>query len=212
LLLNKEGIKVTATVVVYQAYGAGQTEDFIDGTSGHERLRLQLQDAFSPSDITHPIPIPTAGYNYSFWAHVYLKITVAPSTSITNIRIYSDGAISWNNAILHCGKRDSGDNGCPMGGQSGTTQYQQSVIDAGNADSGYAIGRTTYGHAYYRTQGTPIVDIAGYTSGAPLTLDNTNTYTTTGVTKSAALQVQVPTNAVQGAQSSETLTFMYNEI
>jgi hypothetical protein len=205
---------MTATVVVYQAYGAGQTEDFIDGTSGHERLRLQLQDAFSPSDITHPIPIPaTAGtYNYSFWAHVYLKITVAPSTSITNIRIYSDGTISWNNAILHVGKRDSGDNGCPMGGQSGTTQYQQALIDAGNADSGYAIGRATNGHAYYRTQTTPQVDLAGYISSAPLTLDNTNTYTTTGVTKAAVMQVQVPSTAVQGAQTAETITLMYNEI
>jgi hypothetical protein len=203
---------MVATVVVYQAYGAGQSEDFIDGTSGHERLRLQLQDAFSPSDTTHPIPIPTSGNNYSFWAHVYLKITVAPSTSITNIRLYCDGAIGWGTATLRVGKRDTGDNGCPMGGQSGTTQYQQAVVDAGNADSGYEIGRTTYGHAYYRTQTTPSVSIVSYISSAPLTLDNTSTYTTTGVTKAAVLQVMVPSTATQGAQASETLTFMYNEI
>jgi hypothetical protein len=203
---------MVATVVVYQAYGAGQSEDFIDGTSGHERLRLQLQDAFSPSDTIHPVPIPTTGYNYSFWAHVYLKITVAPSTSITNIRLYCDGAIGWGTAVLTVGKRDSGDNGCPMGGQSGTTQYAQALIDAGNSDSGYAIGVATNGHAYYRSQSTPTVDITSYISSAPLTLDNTNTYTTTGVTKSAVLQVKVPSTATQGAQAAEQLTLMYNEI
>ena len=65
---------MVATVGVYQANGgsdgAPATENEITSST-----RLQTKDQFDPNDTSYPIPIPTSGYNYGYWIHVYLKIT-----------------------------------------------------------------------------------------------------------------------------------------
>ena len=197
---------MVATVGVYQATGGS------DGSPANEdeittSTRLQTKDQFAPADTSYPIPIPTAGFNYSYWVHFYLKITSPPSVKINNIRFYSDGNIGWNcgtNGGLFMGTRDSGDNGCPM-----DTEYD--VATGVEGESGHAIDDPTNGHDYYKSQTTPVTNVASFTSGSPALIDSTD-HTTTGKCKAVVLQVKVAPDAVQGEQSDETLTFLYDEI
>jgi hypothetical protein len=198
--------KMVATVGVYQSTGGS------DGTPGAETeitssTRLQTKDQFAPNDTDYPIPIPSSGFKYSFWAHVYLKITVAPSVKINNIRFYSDGTIGWNfgtNGELRRGNRDSGDVGCPM-----DSEYD--VATGSEGDSGHTIEDGTNGHDYYNGQTTPTADVTNDTEALPTTVDSTD-HTTTGKCKAVVFQVKVASDATQGEQNDETLTFKYDEI
>lgn len=197
---------MVATVGVYQATGGS------DGSPADENeittsTRLQTKDQFAPTDTTYPIPIPTADFNYSYWTHIYLKITVAPSVKINNIRFYSDGAIGWNYGTggeLRRGNRDSGDHGCPM-----DTEYD--VATGTEGTTGHSIEDGSNGHGYYNAQTAKTADVASDTEGSPATIDSTD-HTTTGKCKAVVLQVKVDTDAVQGEQTDETLSFKYDEI
>lgn len=197
---------MVATVIVEQANGGS------DGSPGAENeitasTRLQTKDQWAPTDTSYPVPIPASGFKYSFWIHVYLEITVAPSTKIDNIRFYSDGAIGWNYGTggeLRRGARDSGDQGAPM-----DTEYD--VATGTDGDTGDTIEDGTNGHDYYNGQSTPTADVANDTEGSPATIDSTE-HTTTGKCKAVVLQVKIASDATQGEQTDETLTFKYDEI
>lgn len=197
---------MVATVGVYQATVGS------DGAPGSENeitssTRLQTKDQFAPNDTDYPIPIPTSGFKHSFWIHLYLKITVAPSVKINNIRFYSDGTIGWNfgtNGELRRGNRDSGDIGSPM-----DTEYD--VATGSDGDTGDTIEDGTSGHDYYNGQTTPTTDVVNDTEASPATVDSTD-HTTTGKCKAVVLQVKAASDATQGEQNDETLTFKYDEI
>lgn len=199
---------MVATVTIRQCVGgtdgspATESSD-LTGAS----LRLQTKDQIAPTDTTYPIPIPTSSFKYSFWVHDYLKIDTAPSVKINNIRHYSDGAIGWNygtNGQLWRGNRDTGDKGAPM-----DTEYD--VATGTDGDTGHAIDDATNGHGYFNTQTTKTANVASDTSGSPATIDSTD-HTTTGKCKAVVLQVKVDTDATQGEQTDETLTWKYDEI
>jgi len=197
---------LVATVIVEQASGGS------DGTPGSEdeietSTRLQTKDQFAITDTSYPIPIPESDFNYSYWIHVYLNITGAPSVKINNVRFYSDGAIGWNfgtDGELRRGNRDAGDKGAPM-----DTEYD--VATGTEGITGHEIGDVTNGHDYYNAQTTKTADVASDTEGSPATIDSTD-HTTTGKCKAVVLQVKVDADAVQGEQIDETLTFKYDEI
>jgi len=197
---------LVATVGVYQCNGGS------DGAPGNENeitasTRLQTKDQFAPTDTTYPIPIPTSGYKYSFWVHVYLKITGGTFTKINNVRFYSDGSIGWTfgtNGELRRGNRDSGDKGCPM-----DTEYD--VATGTDGDTGDSIEDGANGHGYYNTQTVKTANVANDTEGSPATIDSTD-HTGTGKCKAVVVQVRVATNATQGEQTDETLTMKYDEI
>jgi hypothetical protein len=208
-LISCRGLKLLempATVGVYQATGG------TDGSPGSENeittsTRLQTKDQFAPTDTGYPIPIPTSGFKYSYWVHIYLKILTAPSVKINNIRFYSDGSINWNYGTggeLRRGNRDTGDHGCPM-----DTNYN--VATGVEGDSGDPIEDATNGHSYYNTQTTKTANVANDTESAPAIIDSTD-HTTTGKCKAVVLQVKVASDATQGEQPDETLTFKYDEI
>jgi len=197
---------LVATVIVEQASGGS------DGTPGSEdeietSTRLQTKDQFAITDTTYPIPIPESGFSYSYWIHVYLNITGAPSVKINNVRFYSDGAIGWNfgtDGELRRGNRDAGDKGAPM-----DTEYD--VATGTEGITGHSIEDAENGHDYYNAQTTKTADVASDTEGSPATIDSTD-HTTTGKCKAVVLQVKVDADAVQGEQTDETLTFKYDEI
>lgn len=197
---------MVATVGVYQATGGS------DGTPGSEdevetSTRLQTKDQFDPTAENYPIPIPESDFNYSYWAHVYLKITSAPSVKINNVRFYSDGAIGWNygtSGELRRGNRDAGDVGCPM-------DASYDVATGTEGTTGHTIEDAVNGHTYFNGQSTKTADVESDTSGSPATVDSSD-HTTTGKCKAVVLQVKVDTDATQGEQSDETLTFKYDEI
>ena len=202
---------MVATVGVYQLTvgadgGGGSVEDEIVTST-----RLQTQDDFDITNLTHPIPIPSAGFNYSFWIHVYLKITAVDGmTQINNIQLFCDGSIDWTfgaGGELRIGQRDAGDHGCPM-----DASYEVATGTIGT--TGHTIEDGANGHTYYNGQTPPILDIENYVTGARCTIDSTN-HVGVGKAKAAVLQVKLDTvanGAVQGLQADETLTFAYDEI
>ena len=191
---------MVATVNVQRITGPAGSKTYTTVTA----VRLRTDDA-NTADTSNPIPIPSSGYNYSYWASICLDLS-GTFTQISNIRHYSDGSIGWTfgtGGELRRGNRDSGDHGCP------DASYQQASGTAGT--TGYAIEDATNGHAYYNTQTTKTANVANDTSGSPAIIDS-STYTAAGKTKHIVLQVKVASDATQGTQSAETLSFKYDEI
>jgi len=197
---------MVATVGIYQANGGS------DGSPLSENeittsTRLQTADQFAPADLTYPVPIPASGWNYSYWIHVYLKITGGTFTKINNVKFWSDGSIDWTlgtGGELRVGNRDTGDIGCPM-----PTNYE--VATGTQGETGHAIEDGVNGHTYYNGQTTPTQNVANFTSTNKATVDTTD-HTTTGDCKAVVLQVKVGSDATQGEQPDETLYFSYDEI
>ena len=196
---------MVATVGVFQAYGGS------DGSPSEAEIttstRLQTKDQFSPSDTSYPIPIPTAGFNYSMWIHVYLKITGGSFTKINNIKFWCDGTIGWTfgtGGELRVGNRDAGDIGCPM-------DAEYDVATGTEGTTGHTIEDGTDGHDYYNAQTTKTVDIETWHSGNKATVDSTD-HSSAEKCKAVVLQVKVDTDATQGEQTDEELYFSYDEI
>lgn len=202
---------VVADVGVYQLTvgadgGGGSAEDEIATST-----RLQTQDDFDITDLTSPIPIPAAGFYYSYWIHVYLKIeNIQDATRINNVQLYCDGSIDWTygaGGMLMVGQRDAGDHGCPM-------DAEYDIATGTPQTTGHYMGDGGDGHGYYLGQTPPVLDIEGYVTGARMDVDTTN-HAIAEKCKAAVLQVKLDTagnGAVQGLQADETLTFAYDEI
>ena len=193
---------MVATVTVVEITGSGPTYTTIT-----DRVRLFTADQPTTQgspQTSYPVPIPPSSFNYSYWKAICLNLAGSDFT-ITNIRHYSDGAIGWNfgaSGALLRGARDAGDQGCPDG------SYVQASGTQGT--TGYYIGDGSNGHTYYKSQSTPTVNINGDTSGSPATIDST-THTVAERTKHVVLQVKVGSDATQGTQTAETLTWKYDE-
>ena len=202
---------VVADVGVYQLTvgadgGGGSAEDEVATST-----RLQTQDDFDITNLTRPIPIPAAGFNWSYWIHVYLKIeNIQDATQINNIQLFCDGAIGWTfgaGGVLYVGQRDAGDHGCPM-----DASYEVATGVLGT--SGHDLDDAVNGHTYYNGQTPAYLDIENYVTGARMDVDTTN-HVIAEKTKAAVLQVKLDTagnGAVQGLQADETITFAYDEI
>jgi len=186
-----------------------------DGAPGAENeittsTRLQTKDQFDITDTAYPIPIPTAGFNYSYWAHIFLKITGGTFIKINNVKFWSDGAIGWSfgtSGELRMGNRDSGDKGCPM-----DTEYD--VATGVEGTTGDEIEHATNGHGYYLGQTTKTVNVQTHGSGNKAIIDSSD-HTVASKCKAVVLQCKVDTagnGAVQGEQADETLYFSYDEI
>jgi hypothetical protein len=197
---------LVATVRVVQAHGGGDGAPSYSPASGDATIRFHTADQYNPTDTTKPIPIPGSGFKYSYWVHVCLDLS-GTFTKINNVRHYSDGAIGWTlgtGGELRRGARDTGDQGCPM-----DTEYD--VATGVEGDSGDPIEDPTNGHGYYNTQTTPTADVANDTEASPAMIDSTD-HTVAGKTKAVVLQVKVASDATQGDQPDETLTWKYDEI
>jgi hypothetical protein len=203
---------MAATIVVQEVTGTSGSKTFTTITN---RVRLFTADQAtnqSTPQITYPVPIPTADFNYSYWKHVCLDIS-GTFTSVTNIRHYSDGAIGWNFGTageLRRGNRDSGDKGCGVDTANGhSDDYEQAAGTQGT--TGYSIEDVTNGHNFYNGQTTKTVDIEGDVAPNGATIDSAGE-TVAGKSKAVVLQVKVDTNATSGVQTAETLTWKYDVI
>lgn len=193
-----------ATVIIQEINGSPPV--YTERGTGAIAARYCTNDVVNPG-LNYPIPIPTSGFNYSYWKSHCLDLS-GTFTKINNIKWYSQGNPTWTfgtGGEVRVGIRDSGDNGCPNGSYApaiGTVDVSGVPIEAVN------------GHPYYRTQGTPTAKIGNYTISTPLIVDTTD-YTSASKTKHVVTQVKVDTaanGASQGEQSDITLTFQWDEI
>lgn len=190
-----------ADLAVQQWYGTGPTKATVTTP------RLSTMDSNNPGT-SNPIPIPAAGYNYSYWMSLFLTITnIQDATLLNNHLFYSDGTIGWTlgtNGVLLIGVRDTGDNGLPG------ASYDQATGVQGT--SGDYMGDGSDGHAYYKGQTPPAEDISDYvTGGSELTVDSGD-HTEAEAFKGIVIQAKVDDDATRGAQAAEVLTFQWDEV
>ena len=158
--------------------------------------------------LANPCIVPAANFGYSFWKHHSLNIT-GTYTQVSNIRWYTDGAIGWNyganaDSGLRVGMRTAGDKGCPA------ANYWLNNGTAGTNGTNFYTA-----HNYYQSGNGGATPNYGqnYTSSTPLTIDTTNYGpNTTNYSKAIVTQVWLSTDATQGVQAAETVTFMWDEI
>ncbi len=193
---------MTATITLeHWNAGSDGSPAYTSLPTGPPNFRFKTDDTGSTLDSNNPIPIPASSFNYSFWAHIGMNLG-GTFTQVSNIRHYCDGSIGWTfgtGGELRRGNRDSGDKGCP------TASYDKASGTTGTTGDDLAT------HTYFSGQTTKTANINSDTSGSPATID-TSTYTTAGRTKAIVLQVKVASDATQGSQTSETLTWLYDEI
>lgn len=185
---------MVGTYAVQRGIGASPTWSTVTS------VRLRTDDA-NTADLTNPCLIDSV-LRRSYWASICLLLG-GTFSQISNIRHYSDGTIGWTLGTLgklKRGNRDSGDHGVPDASYvqaSGTPSVTGNDLDSS--------------HTYYSGQTLKSVNITGDTSGSPATIDST-AYTSGGRTKHIVLQAEIDTDATQGVQTAETMTFVVDEI
>lgn len=175
-----------ATVQIVRLTGAGPTATDITSIN----TRANAEDAHSTAGTTNPIQIPTSGTNYSYWVTTRLNCTVAPSTSISNIKWYTDGSNTLGTGVAMK--------------VSTATGYTQATGTAGT--TGLQLNTTNFS----TLAGAP-VDAFTYTSASPLSVTGT-TSTTGQFGDRVVYQIEVGSTASPGATGQETLTWRYDEI
>lgn len=187
---------MVATLDVQRALGTATTPNWTTITVC--RLKTANDNAQDNND---PIPIDTV-LRRSYWASIRLNIT-GTFTEVSNIRHHSDGAIGWTYGTagkLKRGNRDTGDKGVP------NASYEQATGTQGTTGNDLEAS-----HTYYSGQTVKSTNINSDTSGSPALIDST-AYSSPSPTKHVVLQVEVDTDATQGEQTDETLTWLVDEI
>lgn len=171
--------------------------------------RMSTSDSHNPGT-SNPLPIPTAGITFSYWMTLHLTITnIQDATVLNNHKFYSDGACGWalgTSGDLFVAQKTGTDMGVPA------ANYDQATGTEGV--TGDDMDDSADGHSYYKTGvGTHAAPAAvdSFTSGSPMTVD-VGDHTSAEAFKGVVLQAEVDTDAVRGAQASETLTFQYDEV
>lgn len=157
-------------------------------------LRFNNEDT-NDQDNASPITIPSGADVFSFWKHIFLHCTVAPSVLINNMKIYTDGALGFTGVTV-----DVGDG----------TQTKNSGSSAGY-DPGQALVITTHDTI------AAFTDFFTFTSGAPRTVSISEASSQIDaigeLTDYIVLSMVVSNTAVQGIQSpAETGTWEWDEI
>ncbi len=186
---------MVASTGIYEITGPAAIPVFTQLTSS----RYSLSDNVTPG-IANPIIIPSNGVNYSYWKHQVLNFT-GTFTTIDNIRWYTDGSVGWNvgaSGKLMVAMMSGGAVGAPV------AQY---VNASGNATTGVWV---LSGHTYYANTSGKIGNAGSFTISFPLLVDSTQ-YLASGYSKVLVTQVAVATDATQGTQTPETVTFQYDE-
>jgi hypothetical protein len=186
--------------ITWVVRATGSSPVYVSGST----VRLRTDDT-NVADLTNSVPIPAAGFNYSYWAHIALAMAGdAGYTQISNIRHYTD-TTAWNTGSgdLQRGNMDAGDKGCATG------SYDEASGTPGT--TGDSIGAS---HAIYSGQTAKTGSLGVDTSAAPATIDSVAhaTPATADYSKFIVIQVKVGTNATSGAQTARTNTWKWDEI
>lgn len=77
-----------ATIQILSLHGStGASSTQVDGST----IKYKKSDD-DTNDANNPIPIPGAGFAYSYPKNFRLNATVGPANSISNVKFYTDGA------------------------------------------------------------------------------------------------------------------------
>ncbi|MDE3036957.1 MAG: hypothetical protein KGJ21_00670 [Pseudomonadota bacterium] len=85
---------MVATVLIVEKNSSGGTNT--DKTGG----TIRMKDADDANvDTNNPMVIPGSGSNYSFEKWLHMKMTVAPSVQLTNLKFYTNGTNGMGTGI-----------------------------------------------------------------------------------------------------------------
>lgn len=184
---------MAATVILNQWNGASPGTKTAKTASS---IRLATADvSYSTGSESNPIPIPASSSNYSFWMTLRLEVTVAPVTTVNNVKVYTDGT-------------NSSPSGVTWKGQAANV----------GADGGYRVATgtvATTGTLLNATNHTGLtgatVDIFGWTSGSPKSLAGSQAGTG-DLADFVVIQIAVASTVTGTATiPTETTTFAYDE-
>ena len=189
---------MTATFNVYLDTGGTDNNpgasDSIDAL-GPPNLRFKQADN-STIDTNDPMPIPTAGTEYSRWKQIYLQCTVAPNTQVDNVKFYTDGGGFGTGITVKAGDQ------FPVHNSGATTGYD--VSDANEIITNH-------------TDISSATDAFTYNSGAPLSgpsiSESGSVIDAVGETTDyLVLSMEVDSTASPGDLANETFYLQYDEI
>jgi hypothetical protein len=173
---------MAATVVWRYYYDAGPSDETATN------LIFKLADN-NTQDENNPCVRPAAGTNYSYWKTVALYATVAPSTGINNVKIYSEGAgVNWTGCVLQIGDE--------------TTAVYDQATGAGNSGDEMVANHS---------QITGKTAMSTYTSGSPKSVSGSIGAATGRISDYVVFQLDITNTASGGLQGTKTLTFQYDE-
>jgi hypothetical protein len=184
---------MAATIKIYQWNGTtpGTSTDKTSST-----IRVATDDvSYSTGSTANPIPIPASSSNYSFWCSLRLSCTVAPVTTVNNLKFYTDGANSSPTGVTWKGQAAN------VGAAAG---YRQATGTTGT--TGTLLNTTNH----TGLTGAP-ADLFTYTSGSPLSLTG-STAGTGDFGDFLVFQIAVPSTVTGTASiTQEVLSFAYDE-
>ena len=167
-------------------FGVTPTEEVVTN------LRFNEADD-NVQDTSDPCVIPGAGTDYSYWKHIYLKCTTAPSVQCNNFKFYSDGAAMDTGTLIKVATNVV-DNDTDYDQAAGTDEMvaNHTGVDASADVNNYTSGGSQLSITV--VPGDNIVDAIGEE------------------TDYIMLQLEVTSTASPGQMTSKTLTVQYDEI
>ena len=175
-----------------------------DLSGGGTKLRFRTDDSGHTIDTANPIPIPTSGYNFSYWAHLYMEMTARTAETVNNMKFYTVGSAYGTGIILYLGSQD------PVHTAAATTGYDLATGTSGTT------GDEMITAANKHTDLTTQADAISHTSGSPRTLtigESGSVLDAVGETCNyLVFQVSCTTTASAGAKTAITLTGRYDEV
>lgn len=178
---------MAATVIINRLTGSGPTLTNISGINSV----ANAEDAHATGGVSNPVQIPLSGTNYSYWVTTRLQCTAAPSTSISNVKWFTDGTNSLGTGIT-----------CKV---STATAYTQASGTPGVTGLQLTTGN------YPSLAGAPSNAFA-YTAGSPLSVAASIGPTTGEFGDRVVYQIEVASSASPGITPQETFTWRYDEI
>jgi len=180
-----------------------------DGTPGTQQdtsglgppnVRFKTADD-STIDANNPIPIPTGSPNFSFWKHLYLRVTGGTFTQIDNVKFFTDGTNFGTGIVTSVGDQN------PVNNSGSQASYIVAVGTIGTSGTEMIAG-----HSGISSK----TDAFSFTSGSPRTvtiseaggiIDASGERTDYNV-----FQMSVANTASPGDLADETWTYQYDEI
>jgi hypothetical protein len=142
-------------------------------------------------DYLNPIIIPPSGTAFSYWKHLYLQCTTAPSVKCDNFEAYSDETGYDTGVLIRVATNE--------------------ILNDSEYDQADGSGQMNGNHTYV----SAIADMETYTSASPLSL--TVPYSPQSIqqvgeeTNYLLLQMEILSTATPGEVTEKTITFSYDE-
>lgn len=178
------------TLLLRHYTGASGAPTITDITSLN--TRLNTSDTHAAAGTANPIPIPTAGTNYSYWAALRADCTVTPTTSVSNLRWYFDGTNSSPAGVTWKAQE--------------ATAYVQATGTSGTTGLQLTVGN------YATLTGAPVDPFANFTVATPKSIAGSIANPSTGPFGSwFVVQLEVAsTCGTTGAITAETASMVYD--